>query len=120
MEEEATPWQRLRGPGMYPVEYAAWLLNPLRYLIAPPSRIADRLRLSPTDRVLEVGCGPGFFSPAIARRLTAGQLTLLDAQRPMLKIAGQRLEKRGLTNFTTVSSQAEACLSPVRYLTLCS
>jgi ubiquinone/menaquinone biosynthesis C-methylase UbiE len=93
---------------MYPVEYAAWLLNPLRYLIAPPSRIADRLQLSPTDRVLEVGCGPGFFSPAIARRLTAGHLTLLDAQSPMLKTAVQRLGKHGLTNFTTVSSRAES------------
>jgi ubiquinone/menaquinone biosynthesis C-methylase UbiE len=108
MEEQATPWQRLKGPGMYPVEYAAWLLNPLRYLIAPPSRIADRLRLSPMDRVLEVGCGPGFFSPAIARRLTAGHLTLLDAQRRMLKIAGHRLEERGLTNFAIVSGQAES------------
>ncbi len=93
---------------MYPVEYAAWLLNPLRYLIAPPSRIADRLQLLPTDRVLEVGCGPGFFSPAIARRLTAGRLTLLDAQTPMLKMAAQRLGKRGFTNFTSVSSQAES------------
>jgi hypothetical protein len=32
----ATPWQRLTGPGMYPVEYARWLLNPLRYLTMPP------------------------------------------------------------------------------------
>jgi ubiquinone/menaquinone biosynthesis C-methylase UbiE len=93
---------------MYPVEYAAWLLNPLRYLIAPPSRIADRLQLSPTDRVLEVGRGPGFLSPVIARRLTAGHLTLLDAQSPMLKTAGQRLGKHGLTNFTAVSSRAES------------
>ncbi|HKD27595.1 MAG TPA: methyltransferase domain-containing protein [Xanthobacteraceae bacterium] len=108
MEERATPWQRLKGPGMYPVEYAAWLLNPLRYLIVPPGRIADRLQLLPTDRVLEVGCGPGFFSPAIARRLTAGHLTLLDAQTPMLKMAAQRLEKQGFTNFTSVSSQAES------------
>jgi hypothetical protein len=23
----ATPWQRLTGRGMYPVEYARWLLN---------------------------------------------------------------------------------------------
>jgi ubiquinone/menaquinone biosynthesis C-methylase UbiE len=108
MEARATPWQQLKAQGVYPVEYAAWLLNPLRYLIAPPNRIADRLQLLSTDRVLEIGCGPGFFSPTIARRLSAGHLTLLDAQTPMLGMAAQRLEKHGLTNFATVSSQAES------------
>ena len=108
MAERATPWQRLTGKGMYPVEYAAWLLNPLRYLIASPGRIADRLRLLPTARVLEIGCGPGFFSPAVARRLTAGHLTLFDAQAPMLRMAAQRLRKHGLANFTSVSGLAQS------------
>jgi len=108
MDKRLTPWQRLKGPGMYPVEYAAWLLNPLRYLIVPPGRIVDRLQLLPADRVLEVGCGPGFFSPAIARRLTAGHLTLLDAQVPTLKMAAQHLGKHGLTNFTSISGLAES------------
>jgi ubiquinone/menaquinone biosynthesis C-methylase UbiE len=108
MDERATPWQRLKGTGMYPVEYAAWLLSPLRYLIAPPSRIANRLKLLPTDRVLEIGCGPGFFSPAIARRLAAGTLTLLDAQTPMLKMAAHRLKKHDLSNFASVLSYAQS------------
>src|ERR1051326_6625081 len=90
----ATSRQRLTGPGPYPVEYAGWLLNPLRYLIMPPGRIVGRLRLLPTDRVLEVGCGPGFFSPTVARRLSAGQLTLVDAQPPMLAMAARRLPKK--------------------------
>src|SRR5262252_1467936 len=107
MEERATPWQRLKGPGMYPVEYAAWLLNPLRYLIVPPGRIADRLQLLPTDRVLEVGCGPGFFSPVIARRLSAGHLTLFDAQAPMLEMALQRLAKQRIANVSSVCGSAD-------------
>jgi ubiquinone/menaquinone biosynthesis C-methylase UbiE len=93
---------------MYPVEYATWLVNPLRYLIMRPSRIVARLRLLPTDRVLEVGCGPGFFSPAVARSVCDGHLTLLDAQAPMLNIAMRRLEKYGLVNFTTVLSLADS------------
>jgi SAM-dependent methyltransferase len=107
MHERATAWQRLKGPGIYPVEYASWLLNPLRYLIAPPDRIVRRLRLLSTDRVLEVGCGPGFFSPSVAKRLHAGQLTLLDAQAPMLAMAAHRLTKYGLANFTCVLGIAE-------------
>src|SRR5262245_43088024 len=108
MEERSTAWQRLKGRGMYPVEYAAWLLSPLRYLIAPPSRMTEHAQLLPLYRVLEVGCGPGFFSPAIARKLTAGRLTLLDAQAPMLKMAAERLKKHGLTNFASVLGQAES------------
>ena len=90
----ATPWQR-------------WLLNPLRYLITPPGRIVSRLQLLPTDRVLEVGCGPGFFSPAVAHRLSAGHLTLFDAQAPMLEMALQRLEKQRLTNVSSVCGSAD-------------
>jgi ubiquinone/menaquinone biosynthesis C-methylase UbiE len=108
MDERATAWQRLKGPGVYPVEYASWLLNPLRHLIAPPARLVGRLQLLPTDRVLEVGCGPGFFSPAIARRLSAGRLTLLDAQASMLQMAAQRLKKYGLANVTRVLGLAES------------
>src|SRR5215470_8025215 len=100
MEERSTAWQRLKGRGMYPAEYAAWLLSPLRYVIAPPGRIVERAQLLPAYRVLEVGCGPGFFSPAIARKLTAGHLTLFDAQALMLRMATRRLRKHGLTNFT--------------------
>ena len=66
------------------------------------------VRLLPTDRVLEVGCGPGFFNPAVARRLSAGHLTLLDAQAPMLAMAAERLEKRGLANFAGVCAGAES------------
>jgi SAM-dependent methyltransferase len=101
-------WQRFTGRGMYPVEYARWLLNPLRYLIMPPSRIVDRLQLLPTDRVLEIGCGPGFFSPVIARRLSGGQLTLFDAQAPMLEMALQRLQKQQLANFTGICGSADS------------
>jgi SAM-dependent methyltransferase len=104
----ATPWQRFTGRGMYPVEYARWLLNPLRYLIMPPGRIVDRAQLLPADRVLEVGCGPGFFSPVIARRLSAGQLTLFDAQAPMLEMALQRLHKQRLANFTGICGSADS------------
>src|SRR5262249_36923921 len=73
----------------------------------PAGRIARRLQLAPTDQVLEVGCGPGFFSPAIARSLSAGHLTLFDAQGPMLEMAAQRLTGAGLANFTAVLGLAD-------------
>jgi len=97
---------RLRGPGVYPVEFAGWLLNPLRHLICPASLVVRRLRLKPSDRVLEIGSGPGYFSPSIARRLTDGQLTLFDMQAGMLAMAARRLAKRGQRNVASCVGDA--------------
>jgi ubiquinone/menaquinone biosynthesis C-methylase UbiE len=99
-------WRRLAGKGIYPVEYASWLVSPLRYLVSPPGRIVGRLGLSPTDHILEIGCGPGFFSPTIAEGLPAGHLTLFDTQDAMLELAATRLKHRGFANFTCVCGNA--------------
>ncbi|HKD23337.1 MAG TPA: class I SAM-dependent methyltransferase [Rhizomicrobium sp.] len=97
---------RFAGPGVYPVEYAHWLLNPARRLFFPPSRLARLLQLKPTDQVLEVGCGPGYFSPAVARAVPQGKLTLYDLQPGMLALAEARLRKRGCTNFESRTGSA--------------
>jgi ubiquinone/menaquinone biosynthesis C-methylase UbiE len=107
MKDRVTPWERVKGRGMYPIEYAGWLLSPLRNLIAPAARIVSRLGLQPGDRVLEIGCGPGFFSPTVAQRLTSGRLTLFDAQEGMIAIAAERLGRRGLSNFDASVGSAE-------------
>jgi len=104
--QRPTAWRRLAGKGMYPIEYASWLLSPLRYLVMPPRRIVDRLELSSTDHVLEIGCGPGFFSAAIAKTLSGGHLTLFDAQEPMLDLASARMKRHNVANFTCVSGDA--------------
>lgn len=99
MQSDKDAHARFAGKGVYPVEYAHWLLNPARHLIFPAGRLVRRLRLRPTDHVLEVGPGPGYFSPAVGRRLREGKLVLFDIQQGMLDLARARLLKRGLTNF---------------------
>ena len=47
-----------------------------------------------------MGCGPGYFSPALARAVPQGELVLADIQPEMLAIARRRLEKRHITNTT--------------------
>jgi len=75
----------------FPASEATSLLNPLRRLVQSPRRTIDAMRLAPTDRVLELGSGPGYFSPDIAGATLAGYLVLFDLQSRMLQIAGERL-----------------------------
>jgi ubiquinone/menaquinone biosynthesis C-methylase UbiE len=57
-----------------------------------------RLDLGPNFRVLELGPGPGYFSPEVARSLPDGRLALVDVQEEMLEMAKERLEGKGFAN----------------------
>ena len=74
------------------------LLIPLRALLLSPAELLRRLQPTADSRILEVGCGPGYFSPALARAVPQGELVLADIQPEMLAIARRRLEKRHITN----------------------
>jgi SAM-dependent methyltransferase len=102
-------WARVAGRGIYPVAYAGWLTTPLRGLILPASRLANRLCLDPKDRVLEIGCGPGYFSPEVAKRLTQGRLFCLDLQDGMIARARARVKRNEARN-------VEFCVSPAETL----
>lgn len=48
--------------------------------------------------MLEVGCGPGYFSLEVSRHVPRGHLLLVDLQQGMLDIAMRRIKRAGLTN----------------------
>lgn len=91
---------------IYQPKHAGWLVSPLRHLVLSPGRIVRRLQVGPADRVLEVGAGPGWFSPAVARAIPRGRLTLFDLQRDMLDMAAERLRARGIDNFELAEGDA--------------
>ncbi len=93
---------------IYPARAASQLLNPLRFLVQPPRRVIRRMDLSPNHLVLEVGCGPGWFSKIIAAAVPHGHLTICDLQQGMLEIASVRLNS--FANVTVV--QSDACSMP--------
>jgi len=93
-------------PQPMPFERASHLLNPLRKLILSPKKLAGRLDLKPNSRVLELGPGPGFFSPEVARRVPAGILVLFDIQQEMLDMAKKRMETMKFTNVNYIRGDA--------------
>ena len=105
-------WRRFTGDGVYPHELAFLLDNPLRSLILPAGRLADRLELLPDSQVLEIGPGPGYFSKAVAARIPDGQLTLFDIQREMLLKTRRKLERNGCGNYWLVQGNGAALPFP--------
>jgi ubiquinone/menaquinone biosynthesis C-methylase UbiE len=90
--------ERTFGTGagaVFPAAEARMLLNPLRRLLHPPRRLAARLGAGPGDRVLELGCGPGWFSAALHAAVPDGLLVLADLQPPMLERARSCTGGRG-------------------------
>jgi ubiquinone/menaquinone biosynthesis C-methylase UbiE len=81
-----------------PHTHAPHLLNPIRALVLSPGALVRRLSLKPDFTVLELGPGPGYFSPAVARAVPQGKLVLVDVQREMLDMAKKRLDGQGLAN----------------------
>lgn len=58
-----------------------------------PERIV-RPFVGPGDRVVDIGCGAGYFSPALSRLVgPSGELLVVDAQEEMLERACERVRE---------------------------
>jgi len=98
VESNKKELNRFVGKGVFPIKYAFTLLIPLRNIFLSPKKLIERLELEDDSTVLEIGPGPGYFSPHIAKALTKGKLVLADLQQGMLDYAKKRIDKRGINN----------------------
>ncbi|MDD1687449.1 class I SAM-dependent methyltransferase [Methanoregula sp.] len=81
---------------VFSAKNAAHLDTPLRRMIYRPERLAERY-VKYGDRVLDFGCGPGFFSREFAQRVgEIGQVWSVDLQEEMLDILKKKLEPEEL------------------------
>jgi ubiquinone/menaquinone biosynthesis C-methylase UbiE len=78
--------------------WLSWtLINPVRSLSQDPAKIL-RPFIREGDTALDVGCGPGYFTTALAELVGGnGHVIAADIQEWMLEKARRRLEKAGLS-----------------------
>ncbi len=70
----------------------AFLLNnSVRRYLSPPERLLSKLDIGPRDVVLDFGCGPGFYTVAIARM--AGKAIGVDVSQRMLEKAREHVQR---------------------------
>jgi ubiquinone/menaquinone biosynthesis C-methylase UbiE len=91
--EEATGQ---KDPYVCPVQYAGLLTGWLRRLMNHPKRIL-RPVVAAGDTVIDLGCGPGFFTLPLAELVGAeGHVIAVDVQQGMLDMMRTRTEAAGL------------------------
>ena len=81
-----------------PVEISWGLDNSLRKLVQNPKKILKSY-LNPGDKVLDFGCGPGFFTLPIAQLIgDSGTVFAADLQDGMLEKVKNKISTTGLQN----------------------
>ena len=74
----------------------------------PPSMILDALELRPGMEIVEIGCGSGYYTVAVAKAIQpAGLVFAVDIQQGMLDKLKARMEQEGVENIIPVLADAE-------------
>ena len=79
-------------------EFIQQLLSPQRDGTLDMLSILSFSEISHRDRVAEIGCGPGHFTPRLAKALMDGKLYALDTDEEMLAACRQRVAAARLGN----------------------
>ncbi|MCA1915697.1 class I SAM-dependent methyltransferase [Methanospirillum hungatei] len=89
----------------------AWMLdNPFRSLLIRPSRLL-KPHVRPKMTVLDVGCGPGFFTGVMARFVgPEGTVIAADLQPEMLDRTKEKMIRKGLIDRVILHKTASETL----------
>lgn len=86
----------------------SWLLRP-SWRMGYMSPTLDRIGILPGERVLELGPGPGMFTPAAAARVgPAGRLVPVDIQPAMIQQLKETLRKQGVSQVEPLVGSAHS------------
>ncbi len=79
-----------------PYQIAFILDNWIRRLLQPPTRVVGEY-IRPGNTVIDIGCGPGFFTIDMAKMVGRdGEVIAVDLQEPMLDKVRKKSSKHGV------------------------
>jgi SAM-dependent methyltransferase len=82
--------------------------GPYRSRVQPPSMIVEALDIQPGMEIVELGCGTGFYTIAVAKAIQpAGLVFAVDIQQGMLDKLKVRMDQEGVENIIPVLADAE-------------
>jgi len=88
------------------LEFLEHLDDDVRRLSIPPDVIVDRMGLSGTDSVLDIGAGIGYFAFPMSKRSEG--VIAIDSEPKMLSILAQRASSSGTSNLEMVKGDIVA------------
>lgn len=93
---------------------AGWLTRPTREEEEEPLKLLNSLKVKPGQVVCDFGCGNGYHSLQLAKRVgPTGQVFSIDIQPEMLEMLRERAGPRGLANIKPVlATEEESGLPP--------
>ena len=70
-----------------------------------PKKLLEKIKLEPSDTVLDIGCGSGIITLPLAQK--AKKVTALDISRKMLQLLEENAAEEGLTNIDPLNRRLE-------------
>jgi SAM-dependent methyltransferase len=81
---------------------SSWLERTTRKQEERTDLLLENMKLRPTDIVIDLGAGTGYFSFSIARKVPDGGVIAVDIQPEMLSIIEQRKTRENIANIETL------------------
>ena len=82
---------------------AEWLTRPSREQEEQPEKVLDLLDIRPGQQLVDFGCGNGYFTLRMAKRLKGeGMVFAIDVQEEMITLLRQRYQKARVFNIQPV------------------
>lgn len=82
---------------------ADWLERPERDAEEHSEKLIENLKLKPGDVVADIGCGTGYHSRRLAKRIgPTGRVLAVDIQPEMLDLLTNQMTAAGVTNVTPI------------------